>query len=458
MSKITSTSPDKSLGVVGEIEITSESRIKEIVSTAKESFEQWSKLTVEERKEYLEKLYSAFEEKKEELAHLESKEMGMPIEESKVDLDSGLNYFRWYLDNASKYLSPEVSFENETEIHKVYYEPIGVAAVIMPWNFPFSNLIWGAIPNLMVGNTVVFKHSEEVVVTSKMYEDITSAVGLPNGVFNIIFGAGETGDQLVHSDIDLICFTGSTKTGQYLYKVGAEKMLKVLLELGGSAPGVCFEDVDLDNAVETVFINRFGNCGQICDGLKRMIVHESVVDEFTSKMKAKLQSIKVENPLDEDTNIGPLVAERQAVLLDAQMKDAVEKGVEVVIGGGRSENMEGAYYMPTILRNVTTDMRVWSEEVFGPVLPVLTFKTYEEAIQLANDTPYGLGGYVFTGNKELGEKCARDIKTGMVSVNGAFYVVPDDPFGGCKMSGIGREHGRWGLRELTEIKVIATYK
>ncbi len=458
MSKLVSISPDKSIGVVGEIEISTKEYVLEQVSKAKETFKSWSKLSILDRKEILEKLYSSFDSNKEELAEMASKEMGMPIEETHIDLESGLNYFRWYLDNCDKYLSPEISFENEKEVHTVYYEPIGVAGVIMPWNFPFSNLIWGVIPSLISGNTVVFKHSEEVPVVCKMYEEIVTKSGITEGVLSFIYGAGDVGDILVHSDINLICFTGSTKTGKYLYSIAAEKMIKALLELGGSAPGVVFEDADLDNAVETVFINRFGNCGQICDGLKRMIVHDSVIDQFVSKMKSKLESVKVGNPTEEDTNIGPLVAQRQLDLLEQQVKDAVDKGAEVVIGGKRPEGLEGAYYMPSILKNVTKDMRVWSEEVFGPVLPIISFKTYEQALELANDTPYGLGGYVFTSNPELGLKASRDIKTGMVSVNGAFYVIPDDPFGGCKLSGIGREHGKWGLRELTDIKVIATYK
>ena len=458
MTKLISTSPDKSIGVIGEVEVTTSKQITQLVQKAKVAFNSWSKLSISDRKLKLENLYSELESKKEELAILESKEMGMPIEESNIDLDSGLNYFRWYLDNTEKYLSPEISFESEKEIHTVYYEPIGVAAVIMPWNFPFSNFIWGIIPNLMVGNTVVFKHSEEVPVVCKKYQEITESSIIPEGVLNFVYGAGDVGDQLVHSDIDVICFTGSTKTGKYLNKVGAEKMIKVLLELGGSAPGVVFEDADIDNVVETVFLNRFGNCGQICDGLKRMIVHESVVEDFILKMKTKLESVKVGNPTEEDTNIGPLVADRQFVLLEEQVKDAIDKGAKVVIGGNKPEGLEGFYYMPTILRNVSKDMRVWSEEVFGPVLPVMTFSTYEEAIELANDTAYGLGGYVFTADRELGEKAARDIKTGMVSINGAFYVIPDDPFGGCKMSGIGREHGKWGLRELTDVKVVASFK
>lgn len=458
MSKLISLSPDNTIGKLGEIEITTESEGKESVSNARNSFKQWSRFSVEERKQYLEKIYEVFESNREELATLESKEMGMPIIESRIDVDSGLNYFRWYLDNTEKYISPEVSFENESEIHTVYYESIGVAAVIMPWNFPFANLIWGCIPNLIVGNTVVFKHSEEVPMVCKKYEELISSTDLPNGVLNFIYGDGKVGDILVHQDIELICFTGSTKTGQYLYKVAAEKMIKVVLELGGSAPGVVFEDADLNTVVETVFLNRFGNCGQICDGLKRVIIHESLADDFISKLKEKLETIKVGNQLEEDTNIGPLVAQRQVELLEEQVKDAIEKGAEVVIGGKKPEDLDGSYYLPTILRNVSKDMRVWNEEVFGPVIPVITFKTYEEALELANDTQYGLGSYVFTKDKELAEKVARDIKTGMVSINGAFYVIPQDPFGGCKMSGIGREHGKWGLRELTEVKVVAKYK
>ncbi len=458
MTKFISISPDNTIGQLGEVDITSEAAVKEAVSNARSSFKQWSRLSVEERKQYLEKIYKVFDSNREELAKLESMEMGMPIVESRIDVDSGRNYLRWYLDNTQKHISPEVSFENDTELHTVYYEPIGVAAVIMPWNFPFSNFIWGVIPNLMVGNSVVFKPSEEIPLVCKKYEELISSTDLPEGVLNFIYGDGKVGDILVHEDIDLICFTGSTKTGQYLYKVAAEKMIKVVLELGGSAPGIVFEDADLDTVVETVFLNRFGNCGQICDGLKRVIIHESLADECISKLKNKLESIKVGNPLEGETNIGPLVAQRQVELLQEQVKDAIEKGAEVIIGGKKPDNLDGPYYLPTILRNISKDMRVWKEEVFGPVLPVITFKTYEQALELANDTQYGLGSYVFTKDSELGERAARDIKTGMVSINGAFYVIPQDPFGGCKMSGMGREHGKWGLRELTEVKVIAKYK
>lgn len=458
MMKLVSISPDNTLGVIGEVDITTKSEIEDIVSKATKSFKAWSKLDLQERVSYLERLYKEFEKNKEELAEMGSKEMGMPIEESLEDLESGLSYFRWYLDNAFKYISPEVSFENKEEIHTVYYEPVGVVAVIMPWNYPFSNLIWGTIPSLIVGNTVVFKHSEEVPIVCKKYQEIVESIGLPENILNFIYGAGEVGDTLVHADIDMIAFTGSTKTGEYLYKVAAEKFIKVVLEMGGSAPGIVFEDADLDNVVETVIFYRFGNCGQICDGLKRLIVQESVAEKLTDKLKSKVESLKIGSPIEEDTNIGPLVAEKQLTLLEEQIKDSLAKGAKIITGGSKPDNLEGFYYKPTILENVSEDMRVWKEEVFGPVLPIRTFKNYSEAIEMANDTPYGLGSYIFTNNEEFGVKAGRDLKTGMVSINGSFYVIPDDPFGGCKRSGIGREHGKWGLRELTEPKVIARYK
>lgn len=457
MAVLKSISPDSSIGLIGEVETTTKAVLDELVVQSHSAFSTWSKQSILERVSTLEKLYDVLKNQQHELALLESQEMGMPIEESAIDLESGLNYFRWYLDNSQNYIAPEVSFENEKELHTVYYEPIGVAAVIMPWNFPFSNFIWGAIPNLIVGNTVVFKHSEEVIVTSKMYDSLAKDI-LPAGVLNFIYGAGDIGELLIHSDIDLICFTGSTKTGQHLYQVAAEKLIKVILELGGSAPGIVFADADLDTVVETVYLNRFGNCGQICDGLKRLIIHESIADSFIEKMKIKLESLIIGNPTDEKTNIGPLVAERQVVLLEGQINDSVKDGAVIIIGGKRPNKLQGAYYLPTIMTNVSKGMRVWSEETFGPVLPIMTFSTYDEAIELANDTPFGLGGYVFSQDAELAEKVARGIKTGMISINGAFYVIPADPFGGCKKSGLGREHGKWGLRELTDPKVVARYK
>jgi len=244
-----------------------------------------------------------------------------------------------------------------------------------------------------------------------------------------------------------------------LYKHAGEKFIKAVMELGGSAPGVVFEDADIDLAVENVCAMRLLNQGQACDGLKRVIVHESIVEEFTEKMKIAFESKIIGKAEDSTTQIGPLVAKRQLELLESQVADAVAQGAQVITGGQNLEKeLGGFFYKPTILRNVNQKMRVMQEEVFGPVLPITTFKTEEEAIALANDTPYGLGSYVYTGDKDRATRVSGAIQAGMVSVNATNYIMPFDPFGGYKNSGFGREHGKYGFHELTQIKVVAKNK
>lgn len=453
-----STNPGKNYEVLGKVNASSEEEIKTKVSTAQSAKKGWKDVGIEERTKALRKVSDEIKKRKEEIALIATKEMGMPISQSLFDVDSALDYFNWYLDNALKYLSPEVTYEDDKSIHRVFYEPIGVAAVITPWNFPLSNFVWGVIQNLVVGNTVIFKHSEEVPLFGKLIEDIMRAGNLPKGVFEETYGDGAVGDYLVHQNIDLIWFTGSTKVGQHLYTVGAEKFTKVLLELGGSAPGVVFDDADIDGILESIYNAKFTNCGQVCDGLKRLIVHESRFDEVVEKLKILLKSKKVGDPEDTATDIGPLIAKRQLILLQEQVQDALDKGAKVVTGSKQPAHLEGAYYEPTLVTNIKTTMRVWQEEIFGPVLPILSFKTDEEAIRLANDTRYGLGSYIFTKDKEKALRIAANIDAGMVSVNNAYYLRPCNPFGGYKESGLGREHGKYGLRELSQIKVISIEK
>lgn len=457
MNKIISTNPSKGYEIVGEVEFSTEEEIKQKVERAKSAFKSWKDIGLEERVSLLRRVTEVIADKKDDLAKQATQEMGMPISQTRFDIDDGLRYFNWYLDNAEKYLSPEVIYKDDQAINKVFYEPLGVAAVISPWNYPLSNFVWGAGQNLVVGNTVVFKHSEECPLFGKLLEEIITPI-LPEGVFNEIYGDGTVGDLLLHQDIDLISFTGSSRAGKQLYKVAAERFIKIVLEMGGSAPGIIFEDADVDEVLETIYSARFSNCGQMCDALKRLIVHESKYDEVVQKLKTVLSSKKVGDPLDESTDIGPLVAKRQLELLEEQVKDAVDNEAEVVTGGKRPEGLDGAYYEPTILTKVTKDMRVWQEEVFGPVLPVIQFKTEEEAIELANDTKYGLGAYVYTQDKERALRVASKINTGMVSINNTSYIQPCSPFGGTKESGLGREHGKFGFAELSNIKVVSTEK
>jgi acyl-CoA reductase-like NAD-dependent aldehyde dehydrogenase len=455
--KIKSINPSTS-DVLGEVEVSSNKEITEKVAAARKASKEWREIGLKGRIEYLRKVVKEIEKRDKEFALLTAQEMGMPISLSIHDVHGSIEYFNWYLDNAEKYLSSETVYEDDEMIHKVFYEPIGVAAVITPWNFPLSNFVWGAGQNLVVGNTVVYKTSEECPLCGKLIEEAFKSAGLPDGVFSEVYGAGEAGDFLVHEDINLISFTGSTKTGQHLYKVAGEKFIKAVMELGGSAPGVVFEDANLDKAIDAIYANRFDNCGQICDGLKRLIVHESKFDEVIEKLKTKLESVKIGDATDEETDLGPLVSQRQLETLKEQVKDAIDKGARVAYEGKVPENLSGSFYPPMILIDITPDMKVWNEEVFGPVLPIATFDTEEKAIRMANDTKYGLGGYVFTEDKEKAERVALEINTGMVQMNNAGYVKPTSPFGGCKASGMGREHGKFGFQELTQVKLISIEK
>ncbi len=457
MSKLISINPSNKK-VLGGIEVSTEKEIKEKITQGHKAKSGWRGLGVEGRAKILRKTIENILRRKEEIASLASQEMGMPITLSRADVDDSAHYFNWYLDNAEKYLDPEVIFENEKIKHTILYEPIGVSANIVPWNFPTSNFVWSVGQSLVSGNVVVFKNSEEVPLSGKLVEEIFEESGLPKGIFSEIYGDGEVGKILVNGDIDIICFTGSTNTGKYLYKVAAEKLIRAFLELGGSAPGIFFEDADIDRVLETIFANRFLYSGQICDGLKRLIVHKDVFNKTIEKLLERVRKARVGDALDEKTEIGPLVSQRQLERLEDQVEEAKSKGVKIVAGGKRAADLPGFFYEPTILTDIKPEMKVWKEEVFGPVLPVVTFESEEEAIKIANDTDYGLGSYIYTEDKERARRVAEQIQTGMVSVNNASYLQPCSPFGGCKRSGIGREHGKFGFNELTQVKVIAEEK
>lgn len=421
--------------------------------------ESWSELGVTGRVEILKDVLKIFEENLNKIGDLITQSMGMPAKHRNVlDLEAGIEYFRWYLEHAEEHLKPEISYEDGTTINTVYYEPTGVAAVISPWNFPFCVFIWQVMPQLVVGNTVVFKHASECVSVGKFLEECIQKSSLPSGVFSEVYGGGEVGDLLVHEDIDLISFTGSTNVGRKLYTIASEKLIKVLLELGGSAPAIVFEDADIDKVVDTVFFNRFANSGQICDGLKRLLVHKSIAHKVEAALTQMLASKKLGDPQDPTVDIGPLVSKKQADILEMQVNEAVSKGAVAITGGKKPQNLSEAFFEPTILTNVSANMKVWNEETFGPVLPIITFETEEEALSLANGTEYGLGGYVLTEDSKRAIRVASKLKTGMVSVNGTLYLHPSSPFGGYKQSGIGREHGKYGFHELCEIKVVSTEK
>ncbi|NQV13432.1 MAG: aldehyde dehydrogenase [Parcubacteria group bacterium] len=458
MEKLISTNPARNYEVLGEVAVTSDKEIEAKVALANKTKTSWKELGIRKRIELLEPICAEFKQRTDEMAELITKEMGKPISESINEANGFVAEFEWFMENAELALQDEITHEDNESLHKIVYEPWGVAAVISPWNFPFGMAIWGIVPNLLAGNTVVFKITEECPLMGKLIEEVIGSCDLPEGVFSEIYGAGDVGEKLVRSNIDFIWFTGSTKTGQQLYRVAAEKFIKVLLEMGGSNPAIVFSDTDIAQAIPVIYNGRFRNCGQVCVATKRLIVHESVFDEVVEQLKKLVETKKVGDPLAEGADIGSLAAERQLILLQEQVKDALAKGAQVITGGQALSDLAGAFYQPTILTDITPDMRVWYEEVFGPVLPVVKFATEEEAVELANDTIYGLGGRVFTQDEERAQRVASRIAAGTIEINQSSRGLPCNPFGGYKKSGMGREGGMMGFRELCQVKVVSREK
>lgn len=453
--KLVSTNPASGYSTVGSVDISTDTEIHSKVTEANKAALDWKEMGTKKRISLLKPICEEFKSRLDEIASLITNEMGKPIESAKSEASGYIEELEWFFNHAEAALADEITHEDTKSIHKIVYEPLGTAAVITPWNYPFGMAIWGIFPNLIAGNTVIFKTSEECPLIGKLIEDVITK-HLPKGVFSELYGAGDIGEKLARSDVRLIWFTGSSRVGKLLYKIAADKFIKVILELGGSNPCIVFEDVDVKEAAPLIYNERFWNCGQSCDALKRLIVHESIFDILVSELKNIVEKKKIGDPHSK-VDLGSLVAKRQVVLLEEQVNDAVNKGA-YVITGGHAPKLNGAFYEPTILTNITRDMRVWKEEVFGPVLPIVSFKTEDEAVTLANDTTYGLGSRVLSKDKERAKRVAARIEAGTVEINGVSRWLSCNPFGGYKSSGIGREHGTVGFRELCQIKVVSMEK
>lgn len=452
---LTSTNPAKNYSPIGSVPITSHNDISAKVALANRAKLFWREIGVQKRIDSVKKISDLCKTHAEEIALMITREVGTPFAASLDEVLWNKGYFDWFLAHVEAAISPTVVGEDDASLHTVFYEPLGAAAVITPWNLPFDMFVWGVIPNLLVGNTVVYKAAEECALTGKLLETICDEAGLPEGVLSFVHGGSEEGKMLIDAPIDLIWFTGSTEVGQKLNEIAGKKFIPAVLEMGGSNPAIIFEDADIDKAVSTVCSKRFIFCGQTCDADKRLIVHESVFDEVIKKLKNKLADIVVGEPEDSKTTLGPLVSQKQLILLNEQVSDAKKNGALVFTNGNIPQGLQGAYVMPTLLTSITKSMRVWKEEVFGPVLPVMPFKTEDEAISLANDTQYGLGSQIFTHDPKRIMRMISAIEAGNVDVNGVGHFRPYNPFGGYKKSGMGREHGIEGFRELCKTKIVS---
>lgn len=442
--------------MLGEVLITTPDEITQRVAQAHAAKQHWKMLGVKKRIAILSPLFHMFKERQAELVSLTIKEMGKTYNETMGDFISDFEYFQEFLTQGPTYIEDEITVKNGTTLHRIVYEPRGVTACIVPWNFPFANFVWSVIPNLIVGNTVIFKHSEECPLFGKVVAEVMSALpDLPPGVFSEVYGGSEVGMLLAQAHINMIWFTGSSAVGRKLFNIAGQKQIKAVLEMGGSNPAIVFDDINIDEIIPKIYRGRFTNCGQVCDAIKRLLVHESIYDELVKKMTDHVQQIKVGDPTQTDTQLGPLAAMRQVELLENQVADAMQLGAQIVTGGKRPQDFVGAYYLPTIVTNIKKTMRIWQEEVFGPVLPIVPFSTEEEAIALANDTIYGLGSTIFTNDVNRARRIATQLEAGFVDINDGSHWQQCNPFGGYKHSGMGCEHGRLGFQELCQFKVIA---
>ena len=426
------------------------------VSAAKEAFKLWGYSPKEERIDYLEKLYTLYKQRWDDFTNSIVLEMGAPKEfASKLQVGAGAAHIKSFI----KYLK-EFNFDKPLNDHltnqRIIYEPKGVCALITPWNWPMNQVCLKVIPALASGCTMVLKPSEIAPLSSMILAEIIDEANFPKGVFNLVNGDGATtGEELTrHPNIDMISFTGSTRAGALISQNAAKDFKRISLELGGKGANIIFKDAKPD-AVEKGASRCFKNSGQSCNAPTRMLVEKTIYNETIERVKKFTLNLKVDHPSKEGNHIGPVVSDQQFKKVQILIQKGLDEGAKLIAGGtGKPEGFQKGYYVkPTVFADVNNKMEIARTEIFGPVLSIIPFENEEEAIEIANDTDYGLANYVQTQDKEKANRVARKLRSGMVDINGAGLAV-DSPFGGFKHSGIGREAGKEGLLEFLEVKSV----
>ena len=435
---------------------SSEKEIDKAVSNARKAQKKWSSLTLAQRSKMMEAAAKDFIKNKEKIGRIITDEMGKLYKSAVGETHAVAYGIRESIEQSKIALKTEILQEENlvTELHRT---PLGVCAIITPWNFPVSMPETLLSPALLAGNTVVFKPSEMVPLTGKAIFDIFNK-HLPKGVINLVQGADEVGNYLIHSNIDMIAFVGSQAVGKHIMKVAGDKLKRIVLELGGKDPMIVLNDADLQKAANFAVNGSLRNTGQVCVSVERIYVQEKAADKFTKLVAEGVKNFKYGSGYDETVQMGPLVSARQRENVLSQVKDAVKKGAKLVSGGGVPKNNNGFFMEPTLITNLTHKHRIMNEETFGPVVAIQKVKTEDEAVKLANDSPFGLGATVWTKNKKKGLDIARKIESGMIGVNQGIGAVSGTPWVGVKQSGYGYIGSIDGIRQFTVPRKISYKK
>jgi succinate-semialdehyde dehydrogenase/glutarate-semialdehyde dehydrogenase len=441
--------------VLGTIPNMGTAETRRAIEAANAAWAGWRKKTAKERANILRKLFNLMMENQEDLAILMTAEQGKPMAESKGEIAYAASFIEWFAEEGKRIYGDVIPAHQPDKRIVVTKEPVGVVAAITPWNFPAAMITRKAGPALAAGCPIVLKPATQTPFSALALAELAHRAGVPAGIFNVITGSatqigGEmTGNPLVRK----LTFTGSTEIGKILLEQCAKTVKKTSMELGGNAPFIVFDDADLDAAVEGAIMSKYRNTGQTCVCANRILVQDSVYDAFAAKLTAAVAKLKVGDGLKGETQQGPLIDMKAVEKVEEHIADAVKKGAKVVAGGKR-HSLGHSFFEPTILVNVTTDMKVTREETFGPVAPLFRFKTEDEAVKLANDTEFGLAAYFYA--RDLGRvwRVAEGIESGIVGINTGIISTEVAPFGGVKESGIGREGSKYGIEDYLEVKYM----
>lgn len=431
--------------------------VDKAVKAAGRAFVSWSKLTVAERVKYIHKIVQVLEKNREKIALTNTLETGKPIRESRlVELGGSIKTLEYYA-GISNQLNGESINVSEAQISVTLREPIGVVGHIIPWNFPLLLSFWKIAPALIAGCTIVLKPAEHTPCGILEVAKLCSKAGLPDGVLNVIPGDGAVAGQALveHPGVAKVAFTGSTEVGRIVMKTAADSIKRVSLELGGKAPCIVFDDVDINNCIEATLRGGFFNQGENCTAVTRLLLHESIHDKFLSKFMKRVKKIHIGDPLKNDTEIGAVISKEHFESVKSYSQKGKNEGGKILSGGKRPSKFKKGYFIePTVISNVDSKATIACEEIFGPVVAVIPFKTEDQAVKIANDTVYGLAGGIWTQDIKRALRVAKRVKAGYLWVNTYGGIIPETPYGGVKQSGIGKELGKDGLDMYLESKTV----